>query len=63
MFLPDGRVLIMENDLFKKTIDQSIVLDLLDQEGSGSSSPNSILEVFQQHALPLQGSSNRGPMI
>ena len=47
MFLPDGRVLIMDNDLFRKTIDSSIVLDLLDQEGSGSSSPNSILDVIQ----------------
>ena len=46
MFLPDGRVLIMDNDLYKKTIDQSIVLDLLDQDSSGNSSQNSILEVF-----------------
>jgi hypothetical protein len=30
MFLPDGRVLIMENELYKKTIEQSIVLDLFE---------------------------------
>ena len=61
MFLPDGRVLIMDNELFKRTIDQSIVLDLLDQESSGSSSPNAIMDVIQQHhnnrppmSLPLQ---------
>lgn len=29
MFLPDGRVLIMDNELYKRTIEQSIVLDLL----------------------------------
>ena len=55
MFLPDGRVLIMDNELFKRTIDQSIVLDLLDQESSGSSSPgptnppnNALLDVVLQ---------------
>ena len=47
MFLPDGRVLIMDNELFKKTIDQSIVLDLLDQDGQGGSSPNALLDVIQ----------------
>ena len=40
MFLPDGRVLLMDTDLFKKTIDQSIVLDLLETEGSGTNSPS-----------------------
>jgi hypothetical protein len=30
MFLPDGRVLIMDNELYQKTIDQSIVLDMFD---------------------------------
>jgi hypothetical protein len=30
MFLPDGRVLIMDSDLFKQTIEKSIVLDLFD---------------------------------
>ena len=45
MFLPDGRVLIMDNELFKKTIDQSIVLDLLDQD-AGSSSPNAIMDAI-----------------
>lgn len=32
MFLPDGRVLIMDNELYKRTIEQSIVLDLLGSE-------------------------------
>jgi hypothetical protein len=32
MFLPDGRVLIMDNEQYQKTIDSSIVLDLLDSE-------------------------------
>lgn len=50
MFLPDGRVLIMDNELFKRTIDSSIVLDLLDQDGSGGSSPNAILDVIQHQA-------------
>jgi len=30
MFLPDGRVLIMDKELYQRTLDQSIVLDLLD---------------------------------
>lgn len=30
MFLPDGRVLIMDSELFKETIEKSIVLDLFD---------------------------------
>lgn len=30
MFLPDGRVLIMDSELFKQTIEKSIVLDLFD---------------------------------
>ena len=30
MFLPDGRVLIMDSDLFKQTIEKSIVLDLFE---------------------------------
>lgn len=30
MFLPDGRVLIMDPELFRKTVDASIVLDLFD---------------------------------
>ena len=38
MFLPDGRVLIMDNELFKRTIDQSIVLDLLETETSEANS-------------------------
>jgi len=30
MFLPDGRVLIMDPEVFKRTVDSSIVLDLFD---------------------------------
>mmetsp|Transcript_21921 Transcript_21921/g.16264 ORF Transcript_21921/g.16264 Transcript_21921/m.16264 type:complete len:172 (+) Transcript_21921:2046-2561(+) len=30
MFLPDGRVLIMDSDLYRQTIEKSIVLDLFD---------------------------------
>lgn len=30
MFLPDGRVLIMDSELYKQTIERSIVLDLFD---------------------------------
>ena len=41
----------MDNELFRKTIDQSIVLDLLDQDGSGNSSPNAILDVIQNHQI------------
>jgi len=31
----------MDNDLYKKTIEQSIVLDLLDTDNSGTSGSNS----------------------
>ena len=41
MFLPDGRALIMDNELFKKTIDQSIILDILETENSEANSPSS----------------------
>lgn len=37
MFLPDGRVLIMDSELFKQTIEKSIVLDLF--EGTSLSVP------------------------
>ena len=37
MFLPDGRVLIMDKELYQKTLDQSIVLDLFE---SGSNAAN-----------------------
>jgi len=30
MFLPDGRVLIMDKELYQKTLEQSIVLDLFE---------------------------------
>ena len=32
MFLPDGRVLIMDQEQYKKVIDQSIVLDLAEND-------------------------------
>ena len=40
MFLPDGRALIMDNELFKRTIDQSIILDILETENSEANSPS-----------------------
>ena len=50
MFMPDGRVLIMDNDLYKRVIDQSIVLDLLDQDGQNvPGSTHSQFELLQQH--------------
>ena len=30
MFLPDGKALIMDNELYKATIEKSIVIDLVD---------------------------------
>lgn len=32
MFLPDGRVLIMDKEQYKRTLEQSIVLDLAEIE-------------------------------
>ena len=40
MFLPDGRVLIMDSELYKQTIERSIVLDLFD--GTSLSNTNSL---------------------
>lgn len=42
MFLPDGRVLIMDSDLFKQTIEKSIVLDLF--EGTSLTNNNYLCE-------------------
>ena len=36
MFLPDGRVLIMDSEQYKQTIERSIVLDLFDGTSLGS---------------------------
>lgn len=44
MFLPDGRVLIMDKEQYKKVIEQSIVLDLVDNE---IDMPNQQLEVLE----------------
>ena len=38
MFLPDGRVLIMDSELYKQTIEKSIVLDLFEGTSLSSSS-------------------------
>lgn len=40
MFLSDGRVLIMDSELFKQTIERSIVLDLFD--GTSLANTNAI---------------------
>ena len=40
MFLPDGRALIMDNELFKKTLEQSIILDIHENENSETNSPS-----------------------
>lgn len=44
MFLPDGRVLIMDSELYKQTIDKSIVLDLFDGTALSTQSLQSSLE-------------------
>ena len=47
MFLPDGRVLIMDQELYKQTIEKSIVLDLFD---STSLSPSQPLQLQEDQA-------------
>jgi len=47
MFLPDGRVLIMDPELFRKTVDASIVLDLFD-------SGKEALEISGNYLVPIQ---------
>ena len=32
MFLPDGKALIMDNDLYRETIEKSIVVDLIENQ-------------------------------
>lgn len=34
MFLPDGKVLIMDPELYKQTIERSFVIDLIDQQNN-----------------------------
>jgi hypothetical protein len=42
MFLPDGKALIMDNELYRQTIDKSIVIDLIDNnQGAGFAAENS----------------------
>ena len=60
MFLPDGRVLIMDNELFKKTIDQSIVLDLLETDNSEHNSPSNEMEFLQPSQYQPQNSNLLG---
>jgi len=38
MFLPDGRVLIMDKELYQRTLDQSIVLDLFESGSNANTS-------------------------
>lgn len=42
MFLPDGKALIMDNDLYRHTIENSIVIDLIDSHAvaAGGSEDN-----------------------
>ena len=49
MFLPDGRALIMDSELFKKTLEQSIILDIHENENSEAHSPSnqSAIEFLQ----------------
>lgn len=39
MFLPDGRVLIMDKDVYQKTLEQSIVLDLFEHSQPAEQDP------------------------
>lgn len=52
MFLPDGRVLIMDNELYQKTIEQSIVLDMFESGNQifSDSLQNSIEEEKQENS-------------
>ena len=52
MFLPDGRVLIMDNELYQKTIEQSIVLDMFESGNQifSDSQQNSIEEEKQENS-------------
>ena len=47
MFLPDGRVLIMDKELYQKTLDQSIVLDLF-ESGSNANTSTSQENDFEE---------------
>ena len=38
MFLPDGKVLIMDPEMYKQTIERSFVIDLIDQQINGDGS-------------------------
>ena len=44
MFLPDGKALIMDTDLYQEIIEKSIVVDLI-----GSSIPSELVNSTQQN--------------
>jgi hypothetical protein len=44
MFLPDGKALIMDTDLYQEIIEKSIVVDLI-----GNSIPNDLVNPTQQN--------------
>jgi hypothetical protein len=39
MFLPDGKALIMDAELYNHTLHNSIIIDLIDNSRFGSESP------------------------
>ena len=64
MFLPDGRVLIMDSELYKQTIEKSIVLDLF--EGTSlslmqSSSLSTSSQEEEKRSTPLPSSTKPCP--
>jgi hypothetical protein len=65
MFLPDGRMLIMDKEQYKKIIEQSIVLDLVDNENEqtaqAESNESAINETdrFEEEKVGLRQSKDR----
>lgn len=56
MFLPDGRVLIMDSELYKQTIEKSIVLDLFD----GTSLSSSATQSYEEEKTNTRGGTAGG---
>ena len=48
MFLPDGRVLIMDKELYQKTLEQSIILDLFEASPSSNLANSSSCELKEE---------------
>ena len=67
MFLPDGKALIMDSELYKQAIEKSIVIDLIETQNNGDglidgtngTGTNSNLQIEDQSLQNIQSRNNQ----